>query len=383
MAGCRECGSRWAGATRISTGTAWEPTVAADPHGPAIYALWLQFPGSSGVLRVSRDRGETWNVSSPVLRSDNPQYNPVIKALAEGTVYSTLIDRDSVMFGKSVDHGTTWHFEQIGATSDGVDKPWIGADISGANVYLAYEDYRGLLIAASHDSGASFSLPVLAESEAMYSHFPCGLTVLPNGTAIVSTTAYSDDHALPIEAFSTTDGGRSWSRSILDTVHIGTHWYLSSATTVTSDVTGSNVVAVYSGARTDRGNGHIYTKRSVDAGATWDSRQELTSGTGNASFPAAVGGPTGSIRVAWQEVRRGAWNTYYRESSNGGITWTRERRISDGPLGASYRSANGYGGPFGDNFSIDVDSTGRTIAVWGEGVSFTSNLGAVHFNRQT
>jgi hypothetical protein len=287
------------------------------------------------------------------------------------------------MFGKSVDHGTTWHFEQIGATSDGVDKPWIGADISGSHVYLAYEDYGGLLIAASHDSGASFSPPFVGESETEYSHFPCGLTVLRSGTAIVSTTAYPNDHDLPIQMFRTTDGGRSWSRSVLDVVHMGTEWYLSSATTVTNDATGSNVVAIYSGAETDRGSGHIYTKRSIDGGAMWGSRQELTKGTGDAGFPAAVGGPEGSIRVAWQEVREGAWNTYYRASFDGGITWTREERISDGPVDAPYRSANGYGGPFGDNFSIDVDSTGRTIAVWGEGGSFTSDLGAIHFNRQS
>lgn len=375
--------SAWAGATMIGTGTAWEPTVAAAPSSSTVYSLWLRFPASNAVLRVSPDGGQTWGTVKSIYNTGNAQYNAVIKAAPGGVVYVTLIDKNSIMVGKSTDHGETWSFKQIGATSDGVDKPWIGTDVTGTNVYVAYEDYRGLLIAASHDSGASFGSPVLAESASGYSHFPYGLTVLPNGTAIVSTTAYPNRGVLPIETFRTTNGGMSWTKIQLDSVYLGTHWYLSSETTVTSDVTGSNVVAVYSGATANKGNGHIYTRRSTDGGVTWSARQELTPGTGNAGFPAAAAGSTGSIKVAWQEQRSRSWNTYHRSSTDGGVTWGPEQKISDATSGASYKSAAGYGGPYGDNFSIDVDPAGHTIAVWGEGGSFTSNLGNVWFNRQT
>jgi hypothetical protein len=56
--------------------------------------------------------------------------------------------------------------------------------------------------------------------------------------------------------------------------------------------------------------------------------------------------------------------------------------ISDVTSGASYKTANGFLEPYGDYGETAVTSTGKTIAIWGEGNSYTGP-GGVWVNRQT
>jgi hypothetical protein len=124
----------------------------------------------------------------------------------------------------------------------------------------------------------------------------------------------------------------------------------------------------------------------TNAGLTWSSpRTELTpvSGAGNASFPADTATGTGAFTAIWQEGRGGAWNTYARTTTDGGVTWSAEVRISDASSGAPYKTAAGYGGPYGDYPSLSVTSTGKAIGAWGEGVSFSTGPGGIWVNRQT
>jgi len=72
------------------------------------------------------------------------------------------------------------------------------------------------------------------------------------------------------------------------------------------------------------------------------------------------------------DTRRGYWNTYYRSSTNGGATWSREIRLSTYRSGYPYIHPSGFNFPFGDYFGIAIDGDAQTHAVWGEGWSFDS-----------
>ena len=77
-----------------------------------------------------------------------------------------------------------------------------------------------------------------------------------------------------------------------------------------------------------------------------------------------------------------AWNVWYRGSPDGGGSWSAPVRISDAPAGAAgYVGPSGFAEIYGDYGEIDVTSTGKTIATWGEGFSYTGP-GGTWFNVQ-
>lgn len=87
--------------------------------------------------------------------------------------------------------------------------------------------------------------------------------------------------------------------------------------------------------RDDRdGNGEIYYKRSTDEGITWESDTRLSNNDSLSGEPCIkVSGS--SVHVMWYDKRHGNYEIYYRHSSDGGITWGLETRMSN-------TSANSY-----------------------------------------
>ena len=77
-----------------------------------------------------------------------------------------------------------------------------------------------------------------------------------------------------------------------------------------------------------------------------------------------------------------AWNAWSSRSADGGLTWAPAVRISDAVSGAAYKDAAGFDEIYGDYGEIAITSEGKTIATWGEGLSW-SGPGGVWFNRQT
>jgi hypothetical protein len=105
-------------------------------------------------------------------------------------------------------------------------------------------------------------------------------------------------------------------------------------------------------------------------------------------FPAIVAGASGDVRIAWMDARateaghpnRRLWNTYYRSSTNGGASWSGEARLSGHSRGYDYIVPGGFRFPFGDYFSLAIDSDGATHAVWGEGRNYKAP-GSIWYTR--
>ncbi len=129
----------------------------------------------------------------------------------------------------------------------------------------------------------------------------------------------------------------------------------------------------------------MYFAQSADGGTHWSSAVDVStavSGT-NHAFPAIVAGAAGDVRIAWMDDRNGPdaggddpnarWNPYYRSSTDGGATWSAEVRLSAFVGGYSYKFATplpGFLQPYGDYFELDINATGKTVAIWGEGNSY-------------
>ena len=191
----------WAGEIKLGVEDSWEPTIAADPNAPYVYAMYNRFggpkacnkcPGTPMYVRVSANNGVSWGPETYLCRCKGVkfQYDPVVKVASNGVVYATWMNGYDMMFSRSSNHGGTWRAPiEVSGPAWG-DKPWIGVSPSGTDVYVAYETRDDLWVAASHDAGASFAPAVKLNSDSDRYRYPNGLEVLPDGTALLSTSSY-------------------------------------------------------------------------------------------------------------------------------------------------------------------------------------------------
>jgi Neuraminidase (sialidase) len=87
---------------------------------------------------------------------------------------------------------------------------------------------------------------------------------------------------------------------------------------------GDTVHVVWADERHSTAYDEIYYKRSTDGGVTWGSDVRLTNNTGRSWCPSvAVAGD--NVHVVWEDSRSGDWyDIYYRRSTDGGTTWVPE-----------------------------------------------------------
>jgi hypothetical protein len=385
----------WLGESKLSnptTGDGWEPAIAADPSTPYVYAGWMQYAANKVyiAIRVSADGGTTWGPVSRLFTSNQGQYDISLATTSSGAVYATYMQGNHIMFSKSTNHASTWTAPIQVSGGTWADKPWEATSANGNDVYITWTTRGDLYAVNSHNAGVSWSAPLQVTAESGEYYFSNGGTVLPNGTAVMVGSEYPESGnvtgqsgPIPIAVFRTTDGGTSWIRSVPDTLFTGATYATSSVTTVASDASGT-LVLVYSGSLAVGGNGHVYVRRSTDSGATWSARTELTTSAGgaDATSVAAAGKASGQFAVTWMDARGGGWNVWQRGSTDGGLTWSADAKVSDATSGATYKAAAGFGLPYGDYDTVAINSAGKTVAVMGEGD--TSQLhGDIWVNRQT
>jgi hypothetical protein len=117
-----------------------------------------------------------------------------------------------------------------------------------------------------------------------------------------------------------TDAGVSWGADTRLTNNSADSWYPSVA------VSGSIVNVVWYDNRD--GNFEIYYKRSTDAGVSWGADTRLTNDTASSDSPSvAVSGTF--VHVVWTDHRDVNYEIYYKRSTDGGISWGADTRLTN------------------------------------------------------
>ncbi len=384
------------------SGDQWEPAMAADGHGH-LYVLYPQYgavldcaacTAPTIALQISNDNGVTWQPSKALLPFPTGQFDPqiVVDPTDRQTVYASWLQNDKrdVIVARSLDFGRTWSFSWADRGREDADKPVLA--VRGASVYVGFNHEGEFFVAASHDAGQTFALArVNANAEPGWS-LAGGATVDLAGNVYFGWTAYAR-HEMPTRPVSifvsrSIDGGRVWSTTLLDmssappdcddeSCQTG---YLGPQIALASDASGA-LYALWNAGAANGGPENIYFSSSTTGGVSWSSRASVSGGLGvEHCFPSIVAGAAGDVRIAWMDARavepghagRHLWNTYYRNSTNGGASWSGESRLSRQAAGYDYILPAGFRFPFGDYFSLAIDSEGATHAVWGEGRNYKS-----------
>ena len=393
------------------TGDQWEPAMAADGHGH-IYVLYPQYgrvgdcPTCSAptmALVVSSDNGVSWHSSHPILPFPTGQFDPqiVVDPVDRQTVYASWLQNNKrdIVVARSLDFGRTWSFSWAERGHDDTDKPVLA--VRGPDVYVGFNHEEKFLVAASHDAGQTFSVVSVNQNAGRGWSLAGGATVDPSGTVYFGWTAYAEREleTRPVSVFvsRSADGGRNWNTVLLDVSSAPPdcgeercqEGYLGAQIALASDASG-DLYALWNAGATNGGPERIYFSSSTSGGASWSARADISRAAPNVEhcFPAITAGAPGDVRIAWMDTRaheaghpdRPLWNTYLRISTNGGATWSGESQLSSAARGYDYVLPNGFRFPFGDYFSLAIDSEGATHAVWGEGSDFKSP-GSIWYTR--
>ena len=402
----------WVGSRVLSsTFDDWEPAVATDPNAPYVYLLTTRYASRDcGVhcptpwipLTVSSDGGETWSPQVPICQCNRSkaQYDPTIEVVPNtGAVYSAFLNWDrhngfSTVFTKSTNHGKTWSEPvHVYGNVSWTDKPEITMSASGKHVYVSWNGPQGgdLYVGISHDFGETWTQKKLSGDKRYY--YAYDARVLGDGTVIFSESSivYSGLKKVSGEvwhhAVISRDKGKTWENVVVAKVPLGESCvaegcypdFYAGQTSVVPDALG-HLVFAYEGPTTDGGPQRVYVSTSTDGGRTWSTGTPLSVAGENATGPRLASSGGGDVRIWYMQTARhdpDAWNVWYRSSSNGGASWSAPVKISDAPAGAAgYVNANGFGEVYGDYGEIAVTDKGKTVAIWGEGFSYTGPGGS-------
>ena len=411
----------------FTNGDDWEPSIAADRFGH-VYAFWTHYVGFGGTaagdsdpscpdcgsphmdLQVSADGGATWSQPKapfPTLtREDDPQ---IAVDPADGrTLYASYMqnNKSSQYVARSDDFGVTWRTMLVEPLKRGTDKDILA--VRGPDLYLVYHTLQKIFVSNSHDGGATWTTGNLLNgttNSQFGQSLPSGGAVDTHGVVYFAWNGVNNfgqaKGTINLYVTKSTDGGANWTTSLVDVSQAppacgcGGWDYWGGQMALGVGASG-HIYVLWNANRVKFGPQRMYFARSTDGAQSWSAARDVSlapTGANNA-FPALVTTGNLDVRIAWMDDRNGfdgggndpnaRWNNYYRSSTDGGATWSAESKLSAFVAGFTYKFAtpsDGYLQPYGDYFEIDIDSHGKTVALWGEGNSY-AGPGNIWFARQ-
>lgn len=225
----RVASSGWEGERPWSGYVDWEPVVAAEPEGDRVYQMAIRFyadacegcPDPIVVFRSSRDGGLTWGPDRYPFRSGRTHADPQLAVTREGVLFAAFLqDHDpGVVVARSDDGGRSWGQPVPVAPESlpgGSDHPFLFVSADGRDVYVAL-NASASWVAVSHDGGATFEAPVRTDRDSRQ-WFHTGGVVLADGTVLVAAVDYTPDYRgrSNINVLRSVDGGATWESRLVD-----------------------------------------------------------------------------------------------------------------------------------------------------------------------
>jgi len=268
-------------------------------------------------IRLTDDEAETWEASIAVS-------GPVVHV-----VWDECRDGDGeIYYKRSGDAGTTWGPDT--RLTDALEwSEFPSMAVSGSEIHVVWTDSRDVVYAIyykrSADGGLSWEPDVRMSFGNAYCGFP---SIAASGSVVHLVWEDEQDGTGKIFYRRSTDGGISWGEETRITNYTAGSWDPSVA------VNGSVVHVTWMDTR-DGGGYEVYYKRSEDTGLTWSEDMRLTATAYTSKLPnIAVSGQV--VHIVWQDTRNINEEIYYKQSTDGGMSWGEDVRLTN----ASYASQN-------------------------------------------
>ena len=325
-------GATWKPAVNLSNNLGDSGLPRISVSGSNVYVVWWQqLEGSSQAdifFRRSTDNGVTWgpkiNISSNGIVGSNPASTPQVTSFGS-SVYVVWDQGDNsnrdIFFRRSSDGGATWKpVLNISNNKHSYDEK---IAVSGTNVYLVWsKEIPGssifeIFFRRSTDGGATWKTNVNLSNNAGLSRYS-DIAVSGSNIHVVWEQQNADGTANDIFFRRSTDNGATWKSSVNITSGGTNHSWAPDVVD-----SGSNVYVVWTS------NGEIYFRRSTDNGATWKSSVNLSNNPGVSRYPQlALSGS--NVYIAWEQSDAGGSQSdiFFRRSLDGGATWGSKVNLS-------------------------------------------------------
>ena len=322
--------AQWQTDLRLTNDTATSYTsennarcIAAS--GNNIHIIWIDSRGGDWELYYKRstDGGSTWGTDIRLTNSIGYSAHPSI-AVSGSFVYAVWDDSRNggnvVYFKRSTNAGVSWEsdFRLTFATNYSY---YPSLSVSGSNVYVAWIDMRDgnneIYYKNSTDAGISWSTDLRLTNNSGSSVYP---TIQSAGSVIHVSWWDNRDGNYEIYYKRSPDGGLSWGQDIRLTNN--------SSTSMNSCISASGFLVHVVWYDNRDGNYEIYNKFSADGGINWSQDIRLTNSSGDSWHPFVT--LSGSIvHVTWEDYRDGNFEIYYKRSTDGGLNWGTDTRLTN------------------------------------------------------
>lgn len=292
--------------------------------GDTVHVVWMD--DRSGFYEIyykrSTDGGLNWEADTRLTYAAVDAEYPSI-SVSGSTVHIVWEDYRSghaeLYYKRSTDQGTTWDSEQR-LTYANIDAEYPSVAVAGSVVHVVWNDYRNgpnaiIYYKRSTDGGVNWEADTRLTTDMAGSYYPC---VSVSGSNVhVAWGDYRNGDQIYYKR--STDAGTTWDADTrLSSGSVGSY-------DPALSVSGSVVHTVWCDLRD--GNYEIYYKRSTDGGMNWGADTRLTIASGY-SYSASIAVSDTIVHIVWEDHRTGASELFYKRSVDGGITWEPDTRLT-------------------------------------------------------
>jgi hypothetical protein len=215
------------------------------------------------------------------------------------------------------------------ASYTSINNAWCVAS-SGLFVHVVWFDNRDgnaeIYYKRSTDAGVSWGADTRLTNNIAKSDFP---SVKVSSSVVHVVWRDLRDENYEIYYKRSTDAGVSWGADTRLTIN--NSWSISPSVAVS----GSIVHIVWEEYRD--GSSEIYYKRSTNAGISWGADTRLTNYIDASEFP-TIAVSDSVVHIAWRDYRNLNWEIYYKRSTDGGVSWGADIRLTNNTAQSVYPS---------------------------------------------
>jgi BNR repeat-like domain len=350
-----EAQAQWTPAKRLTwtSGESYNPAIAVDSSGH-LHMVWYDYTAGNGEIyyKRSEDGGESWSTSKRLTWTSGDSHYPAIAIDSLGHLHVVWEDytpgNDEIYYKKSEDGGNSWAASKRLTMNSGYSQYASVAVDSLGRLHVVWQDstpgYYKIYYKKSTDGGDSWAPSQRITWTTLNSYYPAIAVDPSNNLHLVwhDETPGNDE----IYYKKSTNGGDSWAASQRLTWNSGGSHYPEMAV----DASGHLHVVWHD---ETPGTQEIYYKKSEDGGGSWTTSRRLTWNSTVCLYPAIAADASGHLHVVWYDFAAGHAEIYYRESADGGDSWTASQRLTWNS-GQSYSPA------------IAVDSLNHLHVVWND-----------------
>jgi len=306
------------GTCNTSYNNAWCIAVSEN----IVHAIW--YDNGDGNYEIyykrSTDNGITWEAEKRLTNNNANSYYPSIAVSGSIVNVVWFDDRDGnreIYYKRSTDGGINWGTDTR-LSNDPSSSALPSIAISGTNLHVVWQDERNnnseIYYKRSTDGGINWGADTRLTNDTAWSKDPC---IAVNGLNVYVVWYDYRDGNYEIYFKRSTDGGTTW----------GIDTRLTNSSAVSKNpciaVSGSNVHVVWQ-------ENKLFYRQSTDGGVTWGTIIQLTNGPSASEFPSiAVSGS--NVHLVWHDFRDLNYEIYYKRSTNSGITWETDTRLTNNP----------------------------------------------------